>query len=182
MIEINNFKLRQAYYNDIEKIVSIGRKTFVQTYFDHFKNDFSLDALDAYVDSAFSVPRIENEYADANAKFFILQRDSEVLGYCKVKGISVLGSGSGNSVLTIERIYLDQSVQRQGIGLKILDYIFQLAKDNQKTAVRLQCWENHYTTLSFYSSHGFRIVDKTTFQMESTPFHDTDVILEKSID
>ncbi|MBL7544989.1 MAG: GNAT family N-acetyltransferase [Bdellovibrionaceae bacterium] len=177
MTKINNYHFRQAYYNDIESIVEIARKTFKETYQEHFKKNFSETALESYLNHAFSMQKIKSEYADPNAKFYILKQDQTTKGYCKLTGFQ----NPMITTLMLDRIYLDKDIQGKGIGKEILEHVLEIAQSENKTKIKLHCWEDHTNSLIFYKKNGFQIIDKIKFQIEATKYEDTDYVLEKTI-
>lgn len=58
-------------------------------------------------------------------------------------------------------LMLDDSIQRKGIGAKILNNIFEVARDKQFKIIELACYETNKNGFAFWTKMGFFEVKKS---------------------
>jgi GNAT superfamily N-acetyltransferase len=71
--------------------------------------------------------------------------------------VAVMGIQRVNDVTLIRHAYVLKSLQRRGIGEKLLKHLLSLART---TEVLVGTWEAAYWATRFYEKHGFKLVSK----------------------
>lgn len=98
----------------------------------------------------FSTPWSENTIEDAfehGTKFFVAQKNNEVLGYL---GISVvLDEGYITNVAVFPK------TRRLGVASKLLEYLIDFAKKNRLSFISLEVRESNLSAISLYKKFGF---------------------------
>ena len=85
---------------------------------------------------------MRQELNNADSKFF-LQVGPEITGYLKVNQASAQSENLGSDHFELERIYLRQKFQHQGLGKVLLDYSLKLAREANKQIIWLGVYEKN---------------------------------------
>ena len=136
---------------DLAVLAQLSKRTFKEA----FESENNPEDFKAYLNSAFGEDILLKELHDYNSSFFMVYQDSNLAGYIK---LNEKGSQSdikdGNS-LEIERIYVLEGFQGQGIGAWMLGRIISMASDKSKNYVWLGVWERNTKAVKFYQRLGF---------------------------
>lgn len=95
----------------IEELQKVGIDTFIET----FQNQNKAEHIDAYVKTAFHPKQLLKELHHPSSQFYFVQVNGEVAGYLKVNMDDAQSEEMGSEALEIERIYIKQSFQNQGL-------------------------------------------------------------------
>lgn len=91
---------------------AISRETFKAT-FDAYTDT---NDMDKFLETNYSDKKLKQELNNASSKFFFLQVGPEIAGYLKVNQASAQSENLGSDHFELERIYLRQKFQHQGLG------------------------------------------------------------------
>ena len=128
----------------------------IKAYNDHYLYLWD-DGGEFYVQANFTPQQFEKELNDANALFYLIYKEEEVVGYLKLNIHKAFQNFTDQQALELERIYLLKSVTGQGIGSQVMDFVIALAREKQKTIVWLKSMDSS-ASLHFYQQHGFEVV------------------------
>ncbi|WP_411210154.1 GNAT family N-acetyltransferase [Bacillus safensis] len=84
-----------------------------------------------------------------------LQNRSGVFQCLKINMDDAQSEEMGSEALEIERIYIKQSFQKQGLGRYLIDQAIEIAKNHHKQDVWLGVWEHNKAAIAFYQKLGF---------------------------
>lgn len=87
---------------------------------------------------------IELDGKDPYLLHFCIYDDDKLLAYLRAEDIG--------DMLHIGRVCVEESLRNQGLGRRLLDFLFQYAKDNGFSAVELSAVD---TAVGFYERIGF---------------------------
>ncbi|MCC9090188.1 GNAT family N-acetyltransferase [Bacillus pumilus] len=135
----------------IEELRKVGIDTFKETFQDQNKAEH----IDAYVKKAFHPNQLLKELHHPSSQFYFVQVSGEVAGYLKVNMDEAQSEEMGSKALEIERIYIKQSFQKQGLGRFLINQAFEIAKKYDKRDVWLGVWEHNRAAIAFYQKLGF---------------------------
>lgn len=172
---VANITVRQAYAADVDTIVSLGRKTFVETYGDTNKKE----AVAAYVDQMFNHERIEKEVNTFGERFFITYVGDLPVGFTKLSENRIPKGLNGKKKIQLERIYVLKEYQGFKIGTELIEKVLSVAKEEGYKIVWLSVWQKNNKAIQFYQKAGFVIYDTDTFQF-GEELHD-DFLMKKEI-
>lgn len=153
--------LRKVKNEDIPELSEFAVRTFYQAY-GWYNTD---ENMKSYVAKYFSKENLFDEINDTETGFYILTEDGKLKGYVKSGRQNNLDILNNYPHLEIERIYVDNSDQRNGIGKKMLDFIIQKAKEKNIKYVWLGVWQKNEKAINFYKKNGFKIIGTTTFTL-----------------
>lgn len=181
MVERGNTKMTLQYQikkvsiNDIKKLQQISRQTFLET----FGSQNSAEDMKEFLDTAYEEEKLKNEVENTNSIFYFLMVDNKIAGYLKVNEGDAQTEQVVPNALEVERIYLKQSFQHQGLGLVLIKLAEEIAKEKEKDNMWLGVWEKNYQARTFYEKNGFKRVSQHTFVVGEDP--QTDLILVKKL-
>ncbi|MGG5180814.1 GNAT family N-acetyltransferase [Bacillus sp. MM09(2025)] len=118
-------------------------------------NQNKAEHLDAYVKTAFHLNQLLKELQNPSSQFYFVQVNGETAGYLKVNMDDAQSEEMGSDALEIERIYIRQSFQKQGLGRYLIDQAIEIAKNHLKRNVWLGVWEHNRAAIAFYQKLGF---------------------------
>lgn len=122
---------------------------------------------------------MSQELNNADSKFFFLQVGPEITGYLKVNQASAQSENLGSDHFELERIYLRQKFQHQGLGKVLLDYSLKLAREANKQIIWLGVYEKNLSAQKFYAKNGFKRFSQHTYQVGND--QQIDYLLEKKL-
>lgn len=137
MVEKENTKMAQAYeikevtVADIKDLQRISRETFSET----FGSQNSSENMEKFLDKAYAEEKLKAEIENQNSNFYFLIVNNQVAGYLKVNEGDAQTEQVTDNALEVERIYLKQGFQHQGLGLVLI----KLAEELARKKTRLIC-------------------------------------------
>ncbi|TDQ16514.1 ribosomal protein S18 acetylase RimI-like enzyme [Algoriphagus boseongensis] len=155
-----NFQIRLTEISDIERLVDVARKSFLQA----FTAGNKLENVEAYLNEAFTLEKLEEEWRDPNSKFFIAISGSEILGYSKLNLNPAQTDIHDPESLEIARLYVLEEYLGKGVGDLLMEKAKEFAKQNQLTYLWLGVWEHNPRAIRFYEKKGFSIFGSHPFQ------------------
>ncbi|KIL23305.1 hypothetical protein B4134_0615 [Bacillus safensis] len=135
----------------VKELQKIGINTFKETFLDQNK----VEQIEAYVKTAFHLNQLLKELQHPSSQFYFVQVNGEVAGYLKINMNDAQSEEMGDDALEIERIYIKQSFQKQGLGKYLIDQAIEIAKNHHKRDVWLGVWEHNRAAIAFYQKLGF---------------------------
>ena len=167
------YEIKEVSADNIKELQQISRQTFLET----FGSQNSAENMKEFLDTAYAEEKLKDEVENANSSFYFLTVDNKVAGYLKVNEGHAQTEQVVPNALEIERIYLKQSFQHQGLGLVLIKLAEKIAKEKEKDNMWLGVWEKNYQAQAFYEKDGFKRVGQHTFVVGEDP--QTDLILVK---
>lgn len=137
--------------NDLDKLVSISKHTFVNAFGkDNDPNDFK-----DYIDKAFSKKQLEIELLNPDCSFYFAYIEKELVGYFKLNIGAAQNEQFEVNATELERIYILETHQNKGLGKQLLFKCISLTKANNSKFLWLGVWEKNTAAIKFYQRHGF---------------------------
>lgn len=137
--------------------------------------------MQAYLDSAYNLPKLTAELQNPNSQFFFIIRDGQRVGYLKLNTGTAQTEAMGPDALEVERIYILPAYKHQGLGSVLIQQAIDLAKAAHKTTVWLGVWEHNEPAKQFYQAHwGFKQFSSHHFVMGDDV--QTDLLMIKHLD
>ncbi len=150
-------KNQNIYINKIDAThVELLSKVALKAYSDHYLH-FWHDGGKWYMGKCFSVQALQKELKDENALFFIAYENDEALGYLKINIDAALEGQEEKNALELERIYLTKAATGKGVGGKIMQLVFKIAKEKHKDIIWLKVMDSSTGPIAFYKKMGFEI-------------------------
>lgn len=172
---VTNINIRQALPADVDAIVSLGQKTFVETYGDTNNKQ----TVAAYVDKMFNHEKISAELITFGERFFIAYVGDLPVGFTKLSENKKPKGLNGKKKIQLERIYVLKEYQGFKIGTELIEKVLEVVKEEDYKIVWLSVWQKNNKAIQFYQSAGFVIYDTDVFQF-GNEVHD-DFLMKKEI-
>lgn len=144
-------KIKKCNNEDLLILQNISMETF----YDTFKDQNSLENMNAYLEKAFNLKQLERELSSIHSEFFFVYMNGEVAGYLKVNSGEEQTETMGEEALEIERIYIKCNFQKHGLGKYLLNQAVEMAMERKKKKLWLGVWEKNENAISFYEKMGF---------------------------
>lgn len=145
-----DISIRLISTDDVEELRTVA----LQAYRDHYLHLW-YDGGEWYIGKSFSISRLSNELADANARFYIIYLADAAVGFLKLNIDAPLEGLPHLNALELERIYLTGAASGKGVGSAALDLVFGLAAELNKDTVWLKVMNSSHGPIAFYKKHGF---------------------------
>ncbi|MFD1067929.1 GNAT family N-acetyltransferase [Oceanobacillus locisalsi] len=167
--------IKTCNQDDLQALQEISVETFTET----FQEQNTSENMQAYLESAYTLDKLQKEMAQQNATFFFIYYNDQLAGYMKVNTDNAQSEEVGEDALEIERIYIRSGFQRKGLGNYLMDKAIDIAKDKKKEKIWLGVWEYNEQALLFYKKNGFVQTGSHSFFMGDD--EQTDYIMMKTL-
>lgn len=168
-------EIKKCTPEDLHTLREISFETFDET----FKEQNSPENMNAYLEKAFTLEKLEKELSNPTSHFFFIYYQNELAGYLKVNINDAQSEEMGNESLEIERIYIKKTFQKYGLGKVLYNKALELANELEKKKVWLGVWEKNENAIAFYKKMGFVQTGSHSFFMGDD--EQTDYIMTKTL-
>jgi ribosomal protein S18 acetylase RimI-like enzyme len=168
-------RIKKCTLGDLQLLQEISYETFNDT----FKHQNSPENMKVYLEKAFSLTQLEKELSNTYSDFFFIYFNTEIAGYLKVNTNEAQSEKMGNESLEIERIYIRNRYQKQGLGKYLFNKALEIAKERNKMKIWLGVWEKNENAIAFYHKMGFAQTGAHSFYMGDEK--QTDYIMTKTL-
>ena len=167
--------IKKCTLKDLHELQAISIETFTET----FKDQNSPEDLQAYLEKAYDLGKLEQELAVPSSSFFFIYSDQEVAGYLKLNTDDAQTESMGDDSLEVERIYIRKAFQKYGFGKLLMNKTIELATELNKKNIWLGVWEENDNAIAFYRKKGFVQTGSHSFFMGDD--EQVDLILVKPL-
>jgi diamine N-acetyltransferase len=168
--------IRKTTLGDLPKLVDISKSTFIEA-FAHQNNP---DDFNAYVNSAFTLQTLENEFNTEGVSFYFLENENKPIAYFKMTenksplhsskpNIEVDYDFSNTKSIELDRIYVLSEHHGKGVAQLIMDFINFVAEEKGNDFVWLGVWEHNPKAIRFYQKVGFEKFGTHIFDIGDDP-------------
>lgn len=147
-----NFNLIKCQLNHLDPLAKISRQTFTEA----FEKDNDPVDFKNYVERAFAKNTLKRELSNRETSFYFLTKGEIVVGYLKLNVGEAQTDVNLEHSMELERIYVLQVHQGQGLGGILLSKVKEIAMQQDKTMLWLGVWEKNERAIQFYQRQGFR--------------------------
>jgi ribosomal protein S18 acetylase RimI-like enzyme len=170
--------MKKATKEDLERLVSIGRKTYRQA----FSLQNSSEVMMAYLQKAFSEDAVRRWFDQPTVLVYLAIRksDENVIGYLKLNLPPNQTDFNMENSLEIERIYLLANEKRKGYGQQMISFAESVARTCGAGLIWLGVWAENTKGILFYQQMGYKITGQHPFVMG----HEiqTDYVMKKTLE
>ena len=162
------------------KELKLLQKLSVQTFVETFGAQNTKADMQAYLNSQMSTSQLKKELEHAHSDFYFAYHKDRLAGYLKLNFESAQREMVGNgTAFEVERIYLLNDFQRQGLGKVLFEKALALGIEKGYRKLWLGVWEHNTSALAFYKKLGLTVFDKHTFVLGSDS--QTDLLMELNL-
>lgn len=162
------FTIRRAQLSELEFLRSFAEHTFRITY--EAQND--PQAFNDYCADAFTLEKVRAEMEHPYSEFYFACQGEARVAYLKFNFDRHPEEIESQRTLQIQRIYIDPSFQKRGLGRQLLDFAQQRAAEAGREWVWLSVWKKAPATVAFYQHCGFEICGSEWFPLGDDPQQD----------
>ncbi|MDA9187469.1 GNAT family N-acetyltransferase [Flavobacteriaceae bacterium] len=157
--------------------VKLLQKLSIQTFIETFGAQNTEADMQEYLNNQMSTSQLKKELEHAHSNFYFAYYKDRLAGYLKLNFESAQRETVGTgTAFEVERIYLLNDFQRQGLGKVLFEKAVALGKEKGYRKLWLGVWEHNSLALAFYKKLGLTVFDKHTFVLGSDS--QTDLMLE----
>jgi len=157
--------------------VKLLQKLSIQTFIETFGAQNTEADMQEYLNNQMSTSQLKKELEHAHSNFYFAYHKDRLAGYLKLNFESAQRETVGTgTAFEVERIYLLNDFQRQGLGKVLFEKAVALGKEKGCRKLWLGVWEHNSLALAFYKKLGLTVFDKHTFVLGSDS--QTDLMLE----
>jgi len=161
MIEIKKIDSSSA-----EALSSLAKSIYVH----HYAHLWLSGGMDWYINEfAYPVSKITSELENENCLHYIAYISNEPVGYLKINIDAAIEGGNKKQGIELERIYIDTKAVNKGLGTYLMNFVYDIAKSNQKKYIFLKALDTSQLAIRFYTKMGFEIVG--SFRLSDSTFH-----------
>lgn len=171
----HEIQIRKVDPSDLEELVELSQQTFVES----FAKDNSAENMEMYLKECLSLQKLLEELNDKNSIFFFVEDERQKLGYMKLNVKSFPKEIQDLPSLEIERIYIRQKFQGQGLGLYLIHQAEEFGKHQALHRIWLGVWEHNTKAIKFYQRMGFKVFGQHLFMLGNDP--QTDLLMCKDL-
>ncbi|NHF59153.1 GNAT family N-acetyltransferase [Flavobacteriaceae bacterium TP-CH-4] len=143
--------LQKCTLDSLGELVEISKKTFA----DAFEAANDPEDFRNYLDFAFDTVKLESELTNPNSDFYFVYQNGTLVGYFKLNQNDAQTDVGLPESMELERIYVLEPFQGQGIGEWILEAVKKIALTMGKEFIWLGVWQKNRAAITFYERHGF---------------------------
>ncbi|MCG1010750.1 GNAT family N-acetyltransferase [Salinicoccus sp. ID82-1] len=167
--------IRQCTIEDLSELKEISYATFDET----FRPQNKKENIDAYLSTAFTSGKLLKELENPHSYFYFIYYQNSLAGYLKVNIEDAQTEKMKGNSLEIERIYVLDKFQKQGLGKQLFNQVLDLAQELNREKIWLGVWEKNTNAIRFYEKLGFLQIDEHAFYMGDD--RQIDIIMSKSL-
>ena len=153
--------IKKCTLEDLHKLQEVSYETFNET----FKEQNTPQNMKAYLDGAFNLKQLEKELATTSSQFFFIYLHQDIAGYLKVNTNEAQSEDMGDNSLEIERIYVKNQFQKNGLGKHLFNKALEIATEHKLKNIWLGVWEKNDNAIAFYKKIGFEQTGVHSFTM-----------------
>lgn len=144
MIEIKHIGIES-----ISKIKKIAHETWPNT----FGQLMPKEQIDNMLDLIYNETSLKNQMLNKGHNFILVEEDNHLLGFSSYEV-----NYNYEMQLMIHKIYLVPASQGLGLGKRLINFLSDIARQNQNTTLRLKVYYENFKAIGFYEKYGFRKV------------------------
>ncbi|NJM41686.1 MAG: GNAT family N-acetyltransferase [Anaerolineae bacterium] len=162
-------RIRQAEPSEAEVLWQLAQQTYVAA----FGHSMSAADLAAHLAQHLSLRHIEAMLADDT--LLVAEANGRLVGFVQ------LGKGQFEGpcpdAWELRRLYVLAKFQNKGIGNMLMKAALTHPNLTSADCIYLDVWEHNHGAQRLYARHGFEVVDKRRFVLESGEEGDFDLIM-----
>ena len=172
---MNAISIIKVTSQDIDEL----RAFAIETFYTAYAHNNDADQMKEYVDQAFNSRQLLKEIDDINSDFLFAKNGDLVVGYIKLNYAEAQIVLKDIEAVELERIYVRQEYQGQGIGQLLVEHTLAIAKNRQAPFVWLGVWDKNLKAIRFYERIGFVAFDSYPFILGDE--EQTDVLMRFNV-
>ncbi|MEO1258817.1 MAG: GNAT family N-acetyltransferase [Bacteroidota bacterium] len=146
-----NFVIKQVKISEWALLLKISKETFSAT-FGHLNTK---ENFDKYMAENLTEACVKKELANTDSTFYFYYLENKLAGYTKLNENKAQTETGLENAIEVERFYLYKAFQGKGLGRKMMEHVFQIARKKNRSRIWLGVWEKNKSAIKFYEKLGF---------------------------
>lgn len=160
--------IRLATPDDAPVLAEVGIASFRDAYAAHS----SAPDLDAHIEKCFAESAVRDRFLEGQCNYYLAEVEGQPAGMALVRMAACPVPGGDDNALELQQLYVLATMQRHGLGRRLMRRVVEHAEGQSAKGVWLSAWEFADWATRFYSSAGFKEIGKVQFKLGSTSFTD----------
>lgn len=139
-------------------LAELGASTFYESY----KDENTERDMQLYIENTYTIDKIQENLKNTNVIYFLAYTHEGEAGYVKLL-LNQFNPKLDGSCTELEKIYVKQSFQRQGVAHQLLQHTINFCKEHNYKNLFLGVWQENEKALQFYAKEGFVKFDTRKF-------------------
>jgi GNAT superfamily N-acetyltransferase len=152
----------------VDILARIGSSSFRDAYSQH--SDPA--DLEAHLRDFFAPGAVRACIERGESRYLLATVDGEPGGIAKYRLAACPVPNGATDALELQQLYVLASMQRHGLGRRLIDALGDVARGQQLTGIWLSCWEDAGWAMNFYRKNGFVAVGTADFELGTTTYCD----------
>ena len=161
MPENREWSIRLLTASDAELLSGLAIAIYKQ-YYTHLWHDGGR----WYTDYSYNVPKLRQELSDLNNLHYIAYSGNDPVAYLKIRLWEKWKGLQNKHCLEVERIYVLQHAAGLGLGKKLMNIAFEVAKYHNQDFIFLKAMDSSLGAIAFYQKLGFEVFDTLILPFE----------------
>lgn len=171
----HSITIRSCSLSDAEALVSIGIKTFRET----FDDMNTPENMMRYLNDTFTLRKIRTELQEPGSTYFLAEEKDSPIGYARLRTTERPTGLEAAAPLEIQRLYVDKKHLGERVGYLLMNTCLNLARERRHDVVWLGVWEHNERAKTFYKKWGFEEFGEHVFLLGEDA--QTDLLLKKKL-
>lgn len=155
----NPIHIKKATIEDRATIVSLGKRTFRETYPELIQHP----DVQEYLKHKFSDESVEHDLNHPMSRFYIGYVHHAPVAFTRLRFDRTAEGLCSNKMIELEQIYVLKEYQGFKVGKEMMDKCKQIAMDERFDTLWLQVWQQNQKAIQFYQKAGFVVYETAQF-------------------
>jgi len=161
-------EIRTVGVEAAETVAKIGMSSFRDAYAAH--SDPA--DLEAHLQESFAPQAVRACMERGESQYLLASVDGRPGGIAKYRPAACPVPGGATDALELQQLYVLASMQRHGLGRRLMDAMLSIARREQRSGIWLSCWQDADWAMNFYRKNGFATVGTADFVLGTTSYCD----------
>lgn len=157
----------KATGEDYKSIVTIGKISVAEAH----RESTSAENMNKFLEKNYNENAIKEELNDPNNIYQIIRYNEFHVGFSKIILNEKHPDIVAENVTKLDRIYLLKEFYGLKLGLELLNFNFDLSRNNNQSGIWLYTWVGNNRAINFYLKAGFTIIGSHKFYVTATHYN-----------
>lgn len=138
-------EIKKVAVPDIPRLVQAAHDIWIE----HYTPIIGAEQVEYMLRTLQSAERIELDIAQAGFTYLMAQDENDIVGYCAIV--------PSEDALFLSKLYINREYRGKGIARKFLDLVFESARKQSLSCIRLTVNKSNTSSIAAYEHLGFDI-------------------------
>ena len=163
---MKHMTITKATTLDCNSIVKIGKVSVAESHID----SCSPEVMNEFLERYYNYSTISEELNDPSNFYYMINYEDKPAGFSKLRFNSKHPSIADDNVAMLDRIYLLKEFYGVKLGLSLLNFNIELARNNNQSGMWLYAWIGNERAVNFYLKAGFKIIGSHKYYVNETHY------------